>query len=182
MLRYGAKNAITIANPCWTEKSVIFLMRRPNSVSGSFSELLLIPKAQDAMTSVVNLAIVSFTSTAEPSNRPWYCYRHDFHLLILKFDPTLTLSLSSQTSSAPQIRECSINKLVLMLPVCQNSSIKSALFVRISLTGFKPRITLHNFYCQPIIYYILHAQLFLSLQYLDILHTVYLYHSLDAAI
>ena len=41
------------------------------SESGSFSELLLIPKAQDAMTSVVNLAIVSFTSTVEPDNSPW---------------------------------------------------------------------------------------------------------------
>jgi hypothetical protein len=33
--------------------------------------LLLKPKAQDAMTSVVNLAIVSFTSTVEPDNKPW---------------------------------------------------------------------------------------------------------------
>jgi hypothetical protein len=32
--------------------------------------LPLIPKAQDAMTSVVYLAIVSFTSTVEPANSP----------------------------------------------------------------------------------------------------------------
>jgi hypothetical protein len=32
--------------------------------------LPLIPKAQDAITSVVNLAIVSFTSTVEPDNSP----------------------------------------------------------------------------------------------------------------
>ena len=32
------------------------------------------------------------------------------------------------------------------------------------------------------IYNLLHTQLFLSLQYLDILHTVYIYHSLDAAL
>jgi hypothetical protein len=70
LLRCGAKNAINITSPFWTEKSNIFLMRRPNSESVSFSELLLIPKAQDAMTSVVNLPIVSFTSTVEPDNSP----------------------------------------------------------------------------------------------------------------
>ena len=70
MLRYGAKNAIRIANPFLTENMNTVLMRRRNSESGSFSELLLIPKAQDAMTSVVNLAIVSFTSTVEPDNSP----------------------------------------------------------------------------------------------------------------
>jgi hypothetical protein len=33
--------------------------------------LPLIPNAQDAMTSVVYLSIVSFTSTVEPDNSPW---------------------------------------------------------------------------------------------------------------
>jgi hypothetical protein len=33
--------------------------------------LLLIPKAQEAMTSMVNLAINSFTSIVEPDNSPW---------------------------------------------------------------------------------------------------------------
>jgi len=56
-------------------------MRLPNSAPGSFSELLLIPKAHDAMTSVVNLAIVSFTSNVEPDNSPWKCKFQDFHLL-----------------------------------------------------------------------------------------------------
>ena len=70
LLRCGAKNANNIAKPFLTENVNIVLMRRPNSASGSFSELLLIPKAQDAMTSVVNLAIVCFTSTVEPNNRP----------------------------------------------------------------------------------------------------------------
>ena len=83
--RYGAKIVITITNPFWTEKSNIVLMRRPNSESGSFTQLLLIPKAQEAMTSMVNLAIVSFTSTVEPDDSPWYCYYQDFQLLILKF-------------------------------------------------------------------------------------------------
>ena len=71
LLRYGAKNANNVKIPFLTEKSSTVLMRRPNSESGSFSELPLIPKAQDAMTSVVYLAIVSFTSTVEPDNRPW---------------------------------------------------------------------------------------------------------------
>ena len=124
-------------------KSNIFLICRPNSESGSFSVLLLIPKAQDAMTSVVNLTIVSFTSTLEPGNSPWYCYCQDFHLLSLKFQQTLTLSLSSQTFATPQIRECSISKLFFMLLVCQNASINIGLFVRSSLTAFNLRITLH---------------------------------------
>ena len=67
-LSLGAKNANRIANPLVREKWNTFLMYRPNSASGSFSELPLIPKAQDAMTSVVNLAIVSFTSTGDPVN------------------------------------------------------------------------------------------------------------------
>ena len=71
LLRCGAKNTSNISNPFLTENVNTVLMRRPNSESGSLSELLLIPKAQDAMTSVVNLAIVSFTSTVEPENRQW---------------------------------------------------------------------------------------------------------------
>jgi len=46
----------------------MFHRYRPNSESGSFSELLLIPEAQDAVTSVVNLAIVSFICTGVPIN------------------------------------------------------------------------------------------------------------------
>jgi hypothetical protein len=60
--------------------------------------LLLIPKAQDAMTSVVNLPIVSFTSTVVPDNSPWWCNCQDFHLPILKFQQNLILSLSSKLS------------------------------------------------------------------------------------
>jgi len=71
LLRCGANHAINIAKPFLTENENTVRMRRPNSESGSFSELLLIPKAQDAMTSVVNLDIVSFTSTVEPDNRQW---------------------------------------------------------------------------------------------------------------
>jgi hypothetical protein len=39
-----------------------------------------------------------------------------------------------------------------------------------------------NFICQCILYNILYTKLFLPLQHLDILHTVYIYHSLDAAL
>jgi len=42
VLIYGAKNAVTIVSPCWTETSHNFLSRRPNS--GFFSKLALIPK------------------------------------------------------------------------------------------------------------------------------------------
>jgi len=69
--RCDAKNAANIANPFLTENVNMLLMFRPNSESGFFSELLLIPKAQDAMTSVENLAIVSVTSTVEPDNSPF---------------------------------------------------------------------------------------------------------------
>ena len=62
---------MTIKSPFQTEKSNIVLIRPQNSESGSFSELPLIPKAQDAMTSVVNLPNVSFTSIVEPDNSPW---------------------------------------------------------------------------------------------------------------
>jgi hypothetical protein len=72
--------------------------------------LLSIPKAQDAMTSVVNLAIVSFTSTVEPDNNPRYCKCQDFHFLILKFQQTLTLSLSSQTFLATIVIERKLYK------------------------------------------------------------------------
>jgi len=65
VLRCGARNAVSIANPFLTEKSNTVIMCSPNSESGSFSELALIAKAQVAMTSVVNLAIVSVTSTLE---------------------------------------------------------------------------------------------------------------------
>ena len=70
LLRCCPKNANSFDKPFLTENMHTVLMRRPNSESGSFSELLSIPKAQDAMTSVVNLAIVSFTSTVEPANSP----------------------------------------------------------------------------------------------------------------
>jgi len=71
LLIYGANHANCIASPFLTENVKILLKVCPNSASGSLSELLLIPKAQDAMTSVVNLPIVSFTSTVEPGNSPW---------------------------------------------------------------------------------------------------------------
>jgi hypothetical protein len=71
LLREGENHANSIASPFLTENVNILLMCRPNSESESFSELLLIPKAQDAMTSVVNLAIVSFTSTVEPEKSPF---------------------------------------------------------------------------------------------------------------
>jgi hypothetical protein len=43
--------------------------------------LALIPKAQDAMTSVVYLYIVSTTSTGDPVNRPWWnsCYTFGYY-------------------------------------------------------------------------------------------------------
>ena len=104
------------------------------------------------MTSVLNLVIVSFTSTVEPGNHPWWCYCQDFHLLSLKFQQTLTLSLSTQTFSAQQIRECSISQLELMLMVCQNSSINIASFIRLSLTSFNLHITLHQFLFLSVLY------------------------------
>jgi hypothetical protein len=39
----------------------------------------------------------------------------------------------TQTFSTPQIRECSISKLLFMLLVCQNGSINIALFVCFNL-------------------------------------------------
>ena len=71
LLMDGANHANSIANPFLIVNLKTLVKFRPNSESGSFSELLLIPKAQDAMTSVVNLDIVSFTSTVEPDNSPW---------------------------------------------------------------------------------------------------------------
>ena len=70
-LTAGALNAVSAANPFRTEKSSIFRTFILNSALGSFSELALIPKAQDAMTSVVYLYIVSTTSTGDPVDRPW---------------------------------------------------------------------------------------------------------------
>ena len=49
----GAVNAVSPANPFRIENSNIFLENFLNSELGSFIELLLIPKAQDAMTSMV---------------------------------------------------------------------------------------------------------------------------------
>ena len=71
-LSAGAVNAVSPANPFRTEKSNIFRKYILNSALGSFSELPLIPKAQDAMTSVVYLYIVSTTSTGDPVNRTWW--------------------------------------------------------------------------------------------------------------
>ena len=71
-LSAGAVNAVSPANPFRTEKSNIFRKNILNSALGSFSELPLIPKAQDAMTSVVYLYIVSATSTGDPVNSPWW--------------------------------------------------------------------------------------------------------------
>ena len=69
-LSAGAVNAVSAANPFRTEKSNIFRTYILNSALGSFNELKLIPKAQDAMTSVVYLYIVSATSNGQPFNRP----------------------------------------------------------------------------------------------------------------
>ena len=49
----GAENAVKVANPFRIENSNIFVENFLNSELGSFSEWLLIPKAQDAMTSMV---------------------------------------------------------------------------------------------------------------------------------
>jgi hypothetical protein len=68
----GAKNHISDTSPFRIVKSNASRRYLLNSASGCFSELLWIPKAQEAMTSVVYLAIVSFTSTGEPVNRPRY--------------------------------------------------------------------------------------------------------------
>jgi hypothetical protein len=71
-LREGAKNHISDISPLLTEKSSIVRRYLRNSASGSFSELLWIPKAQEAMTSVVYLVIISVTSTGVPANRKRY--------------------------------------------------------------------------------------------------------------
>jgi hypothetical protein len=44
--------------------------------------LPLIPKAQDAMTSVVYLYIVSNTSTGDPVNSPWWNSYYRFNYKI----------------------------------------------------------------------------------------------------
>ena len=61
----GAVNAVSAANPLLIEKSSIFRTYILNPDWGSFSAWPLIPKAQDAMTSVVYLYIVSNTSTGK---------------------------------------------------------------------------------------------------------------------
>jgi len=80
----GAVNAVSPANPFRTEKSNIFRKNILNSALGSSSELPLIPKAQDAMTSVVYLYIVSTTSTGAPVDSPWwnsyYIFSYNIHL------------------------------------------------------------------------------------------------------
>jgi hypothetical protein len=79
-----AVNAVSPANPFRIEKSNIFRKNILNSALGSFSELPLIPKAQDAMTSVVYLYIVSATSTGDPVNSPlwnsYYIFGYYIHL------------------------------------------------------------------------------------------------------
>jgi len=85
-LTSGAVNAVSPANPFRTEKSNIFRKNFLNSALGSFSELPLIPKAQDTMTSVVYLYIISTTSTGAPVNSPWwnsyYIFSYSIHLHI----------------------------------------------------------------------------------------------------
>jgi len=80
----GAVNAVSPANPFLIEKSSIFRTYIRNSDWGSFSAWPLIPKAQDAMTSVVYLYNVSTTSTGSPINRPWwnsyYIFGYNSHL------------------------------------------------------------------------------------------------------
>jgi hypothetical protein len=77
-------NDVNAGKPFTTEKSNIFRKNILNSAWGSFSELPLIPKAQDAMTSVVHLYIVSTTSTGDPINSPFessYCIiRYEIHV------------------------------------------------------------------------------------------------------
>jgi hypothetical protein len=50
--------------------------------------LPIIPKAQDAMTSVVYLYIVSATSTGDPINSPWLNnhYTFSYHIYLLSTD------------------------------------------------------------------------------------------------
>jgi len=67
----GAENTFSVAKPLRTEKLNKFLMYLLNTASGSFIVWTLIPKAQDAMTSVVYLYIVSATSTGDPVKGPW---------------------------------------------------------------------------------------------------------------
>jgi hypothetical protein len=67
----GEKIPVIPANPFRKVNLNIFLRKNLNSELGSFSELPLIPKAQDAMTSVVYLYIVSAASTGDPVNSSW---------------------------------------------------------------------------------------------------------------
>jgi hypothetical protein len=113
--------------------------------------LPLIPKAQDAMTSVVNLAIVCCTCTVEPDNSQRYYNCQDFHLLSLNFSSLL----SFRTFSAPQTEEGSINMQVLM-PLVASKSIICAYFTDSSKSPYCNTI----FICQPTLYNPLHKQLF----------------------
>ena len=80
----GAVSNISATNPFLIEKSNIFRTYILNSDWGSFSAWPLIPKAQDAMTSIVYLYIVSTTSTGSPVNSPWwnsyYIFSYNIHL------------------------------------------------------------------------------------------------------
>jgi hypothetical protein len=64
----GAKNCNIAVRTLRNIQSNKVHRRRLNAASVTFSELPLIPKDQDAMTSVENLAIVSITSTGDPVN------------------------------------------------------------------------------------------------------------------
>jgi hypothetical protein len=72
ILILGAVNVVSPANAFRKDKWNIFRKYILNSELGSFSAWPLIPKAQDAMTSVVYLYIVSATSTGEPVNSTWW--------------------------------------------------------------------------------------------------------------
>jgi hypothetical protein len=60
--------------------------------------LPLIPKAQDAMTSVLYLCIVSTTSTGEPVNSPWwnnyYIFSYHIHLHFADVNCFVVVSLN----------------------------------------------------------------------------------------
>jgi len=93
------------------------------------------------------------------------------------FFVTLIPNLLSTT-----IRESSISKLMFMLQVCRNFSINIVLFVLFHSQVLISELHYIKFIGQYILFNLLHKKLFLSLQYLGILHTVYIYLSLDTAI
>ena len=105
----GAVNAVSPANPFRKEKSNIFLTYILNSAFGSFSELPLIPKAQDAMTSVVYLYIVSTTSTGDPVNRPWWNCYYIFGLLHTHAFRRCNLFLGRVSWGCISVTECNFN-------------------------------------------------------------------------